>query len=344
MKSPTPSPGLGSGLLAWFAHNHVAANLVMVAVVVTGLLVARDIRQEIYPTFTLDRVEIDMSYRGASPDEVEHSIILPIESELRGMDVVREVRSVAREGRATVTAELIPGTDKNRGLQEVTAAVQRVNLFPEDAEPPTISLDTGRRRGVLYLSVYGDLDEQGLAKFARQIEQGLLAEPGVSFVDFRGLRQPEIRVEIPQAKLRSLGLRLGDVARAIEASALDIPAGSIRTKGGDFVLKTTERRNFAKEFGEIAVVSQADGTKVHLSDIAVITDDFEESDNESYFNGRPSLSLSVYSAESQSPLAVAKVVQKFVEREQANLPPSVGISVRYNRADEYKERIDMLVK
>ena len=342
-KPPVSAPGSGAGLLAWFAQNHVAANLVMIAVVVTGLLVARSIRQEIYPTFTLDTVEVRMEYRGASPDEVEHSIILPIEAELRGMDLVREVRSIAREGNASVTAELVPGTDRNRGLQEVTAAIQRISLFPDDAEPPVISLDTGRRRGVLYLSIYGDLDEQGLVKFARQIEEGLLTEPGVSFVEFRGLRRPEIHIEIPQAKLRSLGLRLSDVSRAVQASALDVPAGSIKTPSGDFLLKTTERRSLAKEFAEIPILSRPDGTKVRLGDIAEIRDDFEESDNESYFNGRPSLSLSVYSAESESPLTVARSVQAFVERETANLPPSVGLSIRFNRSEEYKERIDMLL-
>ncbi len=343
MKSANPSAHSSSGILSWFAQNHVAANLIMLAVVVTGLLVARNIRQEIYPTFTLDTVEVSITYRSASPDEVEHSIILPIEAELRGMGVIREVRSIAREGRASIVAELVPGTDKNRGLQEVTAAVQRINLFPDDAEPPVISLDTGGRRGVLYLSVYGELDEQELAKFARQLEQGLLAEPGVSFVEFRGLRAPEIQIEIPQSRLRSLGLRLEDVARAVEAAALDVPAGSIKTKGGDFLLKTTERRNLAKEFGEIAILSSLDGTKVLLSDIADISDNFEESDNESYFNGLPSLSMSVYSGENQSPITVAKVVQKFVEREKANLPSSVGVSIRFNRSEAYIERINMLL-
>ena len=117
------------GILAWFARNHVAANLLMIAVIVTGLLVARNIRQEIYPTFTLDAVEIEMEYRGASPEEVEQSIILPIESELRTMEIVREITASAREGNARITAELIPGSDRNRGLQEITAAVQRDNVL-----------------------------------------------------------------------------------------------------------------------------------------------------------------------------------------------------------------------
>ena len=120
-----------------------------------------------------------------------------------------------------------------------------------------------------------------------------------------GMRRPEIHVEIPQARLRALGLRLEDVARAIDASALDVPAGSIRTPGGDFLLKTTERRDRARECGDIVVVSNVDGTKLRLADIAEVRDDFEESERESYFDGRPSIWLAVDSSENQSPVAVA---------------------------------------
>lgn len=331
------------GLLGWFARNHVAANLLMIAVVVTGLLVVRDIRQEIYPTYTLDTVNIRMQYRGASPEEVETSIIIPIESELRSMDMIREVTSTAGEGSGYVVAELYQGTDRNRALQEITAAVQRINVFPDEAEPPNISMDTGRRRGVLYLSIYGDLDMHSLVRFGRQIEEGLLAEPGVSLVDFRGLNSPEISIEIPQAKLRALGLRLEDVSRAIDASALDVPAGSIRTPTGSFMLRTTGRRDLASEFADLEIISRRDGTKVLLKDIAVIKDDFEDSDSESYFDRKRSLSLSVYSSESQSPLSVAKTVEKFIAREMDNLPPSVGMAITYNRAVSYEERINMLL-
>ncbi len=331
------------GMMAWFARNHVAANLLMIAVVATGLLVAGHIRQEIYPTYTLDIVQIEMQYRGASPEEVEQSIIFPIEAELRGMEIIREIRARASEGRATVMAELLPGTDRNRGLQEVTAAVQRISLFPEDAEPPTTSLDSGRRRGVLYLSIYGDLDKHGLLSFARQIEEGLLSRPEISLVELRGVRSPEIHIEIPPARLRSLGVRLDDIARAVDASALDVPAGSIKTPGGDFLLKTSERRDFAKEFGEIAILSKADGTKVLLDDIATVTDGFEDSNTESYFDGRPSIWMAVYSSETQSPLDVATAVRAYIEEEKANLPPSVGMAVTFDRSHSYAERIDMLM-
>ena len=254
------------GLLTWFAKNHVAANLLMVAVVVTGLIVSLNIRQEIYPTFTLDVVEISMEYRGASPEEVEQSIILPIESELRSMELVREITATANEGNARILAELSPGSDRNRGLQEITAAIQRINLFPEDAEPPIIALDNGRRRGVMYLSIYGDLDAKGLVEFAREMENKLLSLPEISLIELRGVRSPEVHIEVPQARLRSMGLRLNDIAEAVDDASLDIPAGSIRTAGGDYLLKTRERKELAREFESIPIISRADGTKVRLKD------------------------------------------------------------------------------
>ncbi len=345
--TPTDQGALPSGglqtIISWFARNHVAANLLMLAVVVTGLLVSQNIRQEIYPTFTLDVVEITMEYRGASPEDVEQSIILPIESELRSMEIIREITATASEGSARISAELVPGSDRNRGLQEITAAVQRINLFPDEAEPPTIALDNGRRRGVMYLSIYGDLSTKGLIQFAREMEEKLLSLPDISLVELRGIRKPEIHIEIPQAQLRSLGIRLSDIATAVDNAALDVPAGSIKTEGGDYLLKTRERKEVAKQYENIPIISKPDGTKVLLRDVAKVKDDFEESQRESYFNGKPSVWMAVYSSESQSPLTIARAVRGFIDKEIQTLPESVGITITFDRSDDYEERINMLL-
>ena len=331
------------GILAWFARNHVAANLLMAAIVITGIVVARGMKQEVFPTFLLDTVRVGMEYRGASPEEVERSIILPIESELRGLELVRRIRSEATEGEAEITIEVMPDHDRNRALQEVTAAVQRISLFPNDAELPVISLGDGRRRSVLSIAVYGDLSERRLVDFARQLEDGLLANPNISIVEVRGARRPEIHVEIEQAKLRSLGLTLEEVAQAIEASALDVPAGTLRTPGGDILLKTTERREAASQFAEIAILSTSTGAKVKLGDVARIADDFEESEREVYFNGKRAVFLSVYSSESQPPLQVAAAVREFIEKERPHLPSSVGITLSRDSSDDYRERLHLLM-
>ena len=341
-RNPFNDTSGATGLLAWFARNHVAANLLMLAVVGVGLVVARNIRQEIYPIFELDTVAISMQYRGASPEEVEQSIILPIESEVRGLELTRRIESSATEGRASVTVEIMPGFDRNRALQEVTAAVQRISLFPDEIEPPVISLGSDRRRGVVYVSVFGDLDQRTLTQLAHQIEDGLLAQPEVSLVVLRGVRRPEIRVEVPQAQLRSLDLTLGEIANAIDRAALDVPAGTMRTPGGDILLKTTERRYFGSEFLGIPIKSSNTGAEIKLGDIATVEDGFEETERESYYNGKPSVWIGVYASESQPPLTVAAAVHRYIKQVNANLPPSVEVKVSHDRTEDYQERIDLL--
>ena len=340
--SPQEHKPLHTGVLVWFARNHVAANLLMLAVVVVGLVVARNIRQEIYPLYEVDTIEIQMRYRGASPEEVEQSILLPIESEVRSLELTRQVTSTASEGRAYVSVEIQPSFDRNRALQEVTAAVARISMFPDEIEPPIISLGTSRRRGVSYVAVYGDLDQRTLIQFAHQIEDGLLAQPEISLVDMRGVRQPEILIEVPQAQLRSLNLTLEEIARAIDRAALDVPAGTMRTPGGDILLKTTERRYFGSEFSEIPIKSSNTGAGIKLGDIATIEDGFEETERESYFMGKNAVSISIYASENQPPLKVSAAVQRYLEQVRPTLPPAVDVVVRYDRTEDYLERINLL--
>ncbi len=341
-RNPYNDTTSATGLIAWFARNHVAANLLMLAVVVVGIVVARNIRQEIYPLFQIDTVEVSMQYRGASPEEVEQSIILPIESELRGLELTRRIESTASEGRASVSVEVMPSFDRNRALQEVTAAVARISLFPDEIEPPVVSLGTSRRRGVNYVAVCGDVDERTLYQLAHEMEDGLLAQPEISLVEIDGARRPEILVEVPQAQLRSLDLTLGEIARAIDQSAQDVPAGTMKTTGGDILLKTTERRYFGSEFAEIPIKSSNTGAEIKLGDIASIEDGFEETKREAYYNGKPTVSISVSASENQTPIDVAEAVKRYIEQVTPTLPPSVLVEVRYDRTEDYLERINLL--
>ncbi|MEJ6603040.1 MAG: efflux RND transporter permease subunit [Opitutaceae bacterium] len=341
-RNPYNDTSEAGGLFAWFARNHVAANLLMIAVVVVGVLVAMNIRQEIYPTYAVDTVEVSMQYRGASPEEVEQSIILPIESELRGLEMTKRILSSATEGSARVTLEILPGFDRNRALQEVTAAVARISLFPDEIEPPRVSLGSSRRRGVCYVAVGGEMDPRTMSQFAHQIEDGLLAQPEISLVSLSGVRRPEILIEVPQANLRSLGLTLGEIAQAIDRSALDVPAGSMKTKAGEVLLKTTERRYFGSEFAGIPIKSSNTGAEIKLGDIATIEDGFEETEREDYFNGRTAVSVSIEASDNQSPLEVSAAVHRFIAQLKPTLPPTAVVEIRYDRTEDYMERINLL--
>ena len=141
-----------------------------------------------------------------------------------------------------------------------------------------------------------------------------------------------------------LGIRLSDIATAVDNAALDVPAGSIKTEGGDYLLKTRERKEVAKQYENIPIISKPDGTKVLLRDVAKVKDDFEESQRESYFNGKPSVWMAVYSSESQSLLTIARLLWGFIDKEIQMLPESVGITITFDGSDDYEERINMLLE
>ncbi|UCC99754.1 MAG: efflux RND transporter permease subunit, partial [Phycisphaerales bacterium] len=251
------------GLVAWMARNHVAANIIMVALLGGGIIVAFNIKQEVFPAYELDIIRFHMSYPGASPEEAEQGIILAVEEQVRGLEVVKRLTAEAEEGSASVSIELVDGIDPNRALQEVKNEIDRISSFPEEAENPTLELAL-RRRSVIQLTIAGDVSERTLYAFVQIVREELLAMPEITQVDLYGSRKPEISIEVPQKKLRAFGMTLAQIASIIRESALDVPAGGIRTDAGEVLLRTTERRNFASEFSDIPIVSMNDGTKVRL--------------------------------------------------------------------------------
>ncbi|MBC8372118.1 MAG: efflux RND transporter permease subunit, partial [Planctomycetes bacterium] len=331
------------GLLAWMARNHVAANLLMLVLVGGGAIVAWDIKQEVFPEFELDFIDIGISYPGASPKEVEEGIILAVEDEVRSLEGIKELTSSAWEGSGTTTIELVEDADPNKMLQDVKAAVDRIRSFPEDVERPRISLRR-RRRDVIRMVLYGDADERDLFYRAQQIRNELLDLPEITDVDLRGVRSPEITVEVPEAELRKYAITLGDVAGAIRESALDLPAGGIKARGGEVLLRTAERRNFASEFGDIATISRRDGTEVKLDDIASIRDGFVDSYHEAYFNARRGVIVTVFRAGAETPIAISKVVSEYVEKVSVSLPDSVKLEIFRDWSDVYRDRRDLLLK
>lgn len=331
------------GLVSWFANNPVAANLLMFALLLGGVLGLLDIRQEITPDFTLEGVRINMSYPGASPEEVERGIILPIEKELTGMAGIDTLSATASEGSGQVTAELQDDADPSQLLADIRNAVSRISTFPDDAEPPRIQL---QQHGffVISLGVAADLAAQDLYALSERIRLQLLDMPGVSEVTVRGALAPEISFEIDQNTLRAQGLTLQQVAERLRIAARDVPAGSIETGSGEILLRTIGRRDRAGDYADIPIKVRPDGTRILLSDIATITDGFEESNQVFLFNGRRGLRLDVYQAENQHPIELAQRVRDLVARLAPELPDSVELSVQRDRSERYAERQQILLK
>lgn len=330
------------GLLAWMVNNPVAANLLMMFFVVGGVLAAVNITQEVFPEYDLDIVNVSISYPGASPEEVEEGIILAVEEEIRALDNVERVTSVASEGKASLSVELLGGEDPNKTVQDIKNSVDRISSWPAEVERPLVSLQT-RKREVVRLALVGDMAEKSLTDLAKTIREELIDLPEVTQVEIRGIRPPELGVEVPQSALRSYGLTLEDIARLIREKSVDVPAGGIKAAGGEILLRTTERRDFADEFGQLVVISDKDGTEVKLAEIATIREGFADTSREARYNGQRAVLIYVYRTGDQTPKDISVAVHDYIASLAPNLPPGVELVPYNDRSELYQDRMNLLL-
>ena len=340
----TPSTRVAErGPMAWMARHGVAPNLLMIVLLVGGFLMARLIKQEVFPDFDLDIVQIRVPYPGASPEEVERGIVLVVEEAVRGIDGVKEVSATAREGIGVVTAELFDGADKQQVYQEIQQEVDRVTTFPEDAEQPEVAT-VSHWRQVLTVEVHGDVGEWALRDVVEQVRNRLLLDPDITQVELHGVRSYEVHAEVPQENLRAYGLTLDGIARKIRATAVELPGGKVETRGGEILLRMTERREWAKEFARIPIVTTSDGTVLGLDDIARVRDTFADTDSLGTYNGARAMGISVYRVGEQTPIQVADAVRRAMAKIEPDLPAGVHYSIRRDMSDIYRQRLELMLR
>ncbi|PID40691.1 MAG: cobalt-zinc-cadmium resistance protein [Proteobacteria bacterium] len=337
------SDSVSKGPIAWMASHSVAANLLMLLLLVGGLFYAGTIKKEVFPDFELDYVTVHVPYPGASPEEVERGIVLAVEEAVQGLDGVREIRARANEGSGSVTVEIIEGKNIQRLAQDVQAAVDRISSFPDEAEDPQVSI-AQRKRYVVSLALYGRQHEKVLREAAEQVRDRLLQSPHITQVALSGVRDYEIDVSVPQAQLRAYGLTLEQIARTIRQATVELPGGAIKTEGGDVLVRMKEGRDFGREFGDIPIIASNTGTQVLLSDIAQITDGFEDVDSAATYNGLPAILIDVYRVGKQTPTQVSAAVHEQLDSINAGLPPGIFLEARNDRSDIYRQRMDLMLR
>ena len=332
-----------NGAIRWMAHNHVTANLLMLVFVVGGLLLGPKVKQEVFPEVSLDWISISVPYPGAGPEEVEEGILLKIEENLTGIDGIKQIKSTAGEGIGTVMAEVQEGMDADKVLQDVKSEVDRITTFPLDAEEPVIGKVLNRRE-VISVVVYGDLSERSLREWAENVRDDLLTYPQITQVDLGGVRPYEIAVDVSEENLRRYNLTLEQVAQRIRKASLDLPGGTIRSAGGEILLRTKERRYFGPEYANIVVVTQPDGSQVRLGDIATVRDTFQETDTAATFDGKPAAMVKIFRVGDQKPTEISEIVGKYVTEKSSQLPPTVRIADWNDTSELFASRMHLLLK
>ncbi|MDH3896633.1 MAG: efflux RND transporter permease subunit [Deltaproteobacteria bacterium] len=331
------------GAVAWFAENHVAANLLMLFFLLAGAVTGLTTKLEIFPETSLDMISITMEYPGASPAEVEEAIVRRIEEKVAGLAGIKRIDSVARESLATVTIEVMNDWDLQELLDEVKAEVDRISTFPNETEEPIVR-EVTRRRQVLNVTVFGDAPESTIKHLTERIKDDITNLPGITLAELAGLRKGEIHIEVSEKSLRRYGLTLGKVAEAVRRASLDLPAGSVKTAGGEILVRTKGRRYYAGDYRDIAVISRTDGSKVTLAQIAQLRDGFEDVDLFTRFQGKPAGLIEVYRVADQNALEVAATVKQYIEETRPSLPEGVDISIYRDRSRILKSRIRLLLK
>lgn len=329
------------GLISWFARNPVAANLLMVVILFGGIMAVGTVRVAMFPETESNFVRVTVPYRGAAPQEVEDGVVVRIEEALADLKGVKAMRSVAREGQGQVTLEVQQGIDVDELLNEVKLRVDAIATFPVLTERPIIAKQEFQQ-GIIWVSVFGELDDRARKLFAEQVRDELQKLPELNDVVVVGGRAFEIGIEVPEAALRKYGLSFDEVAQAVRRSSVDLPGGSIRTDGGDIRLRTIGQAYSGQDFAGIVLRTNPDGTRLTLADVAHIEDGFVETTGFARFDGKPALNIRVSSVGAQSEIAIADAVKRYVDARQPSLPEGLGLAYWGDRSFYLKGRLDMM--
>ncbi|MDB4569127.1 efflux RND transporter permease subunit, partial [Akkermansiaceae bacterium] len=352
--------------IKWFSGNHVAANFLMLAVLLAGFAAWFQLRKEVFPETSFDAVIVKVPYPNATPEEVVSGIVIPIEEAIAEVEGIKRVTSSAVRNIGTLTIEVETGYETRDVMGDVQTNVDAIDNFAENAEEPVFE-ELVVNRQILSLAITADTDETSLREYAEGIRDGLLnhvapkpeskreaffADPGgfiqallkgeetIKKVELASVRPYEISIEVSEDTLRQYDLTLREVATAISRASLDLPSGSVRTDSGEIVVRALGRKYRGEEFREVTIKKLPDGSNLNLGQIASVIDGFEDIELVSTFNGRPAVVLHVFRVAEQDTLAIAKLAREYVESLQK--PEGVEIEVWNDASFILKGRLDLL--
>lgn len=331
-----------TGPVAWFAGHHVAANLLMIFVLLVGALSLSTIIVEVFPEFSTDMITVTVAYPGAAPEETEKGVVVHIEEAVASIEGIDRVIGTAAEGAGSVMIELTDDANKRYVLDEVKSAVDRIITFPEDIEEPVIS-EVLSRRGVINLAVYGDAPLKTLSTLAEKIRDDLTNTPAISQAEMQGVPPYEISIEVSEDALRRYGLSFAQVADAVRGASLDLPGGSVKTSGGELLLRTQGQMYTGDEFEKIVVVTRGDGTRILLGDLATVVDGFADNDVAALFNDQRAVSVQVYRTGEEGALEITTAVYDYLEGVRADLPAGVYVETWQDQSVILRQRISLLL-
>ena len=330
-----------SDLIGLFAHHKVAANLLMIIMIMSGAFALDRLNVQFFPTFELEIVQVRVVWSGASAEDIEDGITNPLEQRLRTVDNLDKMTSTSSQGISAITMEFEEGTDPLLALDQVRRFVDEFRNFPQDAEKPEVSLLT-RYEQVARLLITGLDDPAEMRGLARRFESELL-DQGLDKIEIKGLPDEEIGIQVANEQLEQMGLSLQEIGRRVGDFSRDIPAGSVGRGEGARELRSLDKRRDALEFADLPVRSD-DELHVDLGDIAEIQRAPSDNTVGVSVDGKPAVEIIVQRAEKGDTLEAARNLATWLENTRPTLPPGVEIAVYDASWELVRDRIMLLVR
>ncbi|AMK76729.1 MULTISPECIES: efflux RND transporter permease subunit [Methylomonas] len=331
------------GLLAWFAGNPVAANLLMLLIITGGVLGVLGVDKEVFPRFSPNKIHIEAVFPGAGPTEVEESVCVPIEEAIHDVPGVKHLHGEIRGDNCQIGVEILPDYDRNQLMATLQSRVQAIPRLPKQLEKiQVLPADREDDDGVIWLALHGATDAATLQRYGDRIQEQLAAIPGVSRARNYGELVYEIDIEVSPQQLRKYQLTLDELAQAVRKASVDLPGGLIKNPDGELLLRVSGRARDADAVGALIVKTLPDGNRVRLEQIATIKDGLEERLWAWHHNGQTAQGWEIHAE--QDSVAVARRVKAYVEEMRAQLPEGLRLITWWDDSQAYDERIGTLLE
>jgi len=329
-------------MISFFARHPTAANLLMLVIIVLGISSLPDIKRETFPVFQAKKAKVTIIYPGATPEDVESALCIPMEDAVDGLNQVKEVQCEAREGLASLTVEMFEGGDISRLIADVKNEIDGISSFPDEIEAPKVE-EFGRTDEVIHLAIQANIPAVQLKEYAELIKRKLKREPGISLVDIEGFSDHQLRVNLSLVKLRQFGLTISNVADALGNQNIKLPSGSLEGKDKTILLRFDQQSVTPEALATLVIASSPAGGQVSLGDVAQIEDRFELSEVKVLFDGQRAALLKIKKTKQQDAIDIVAQVKKFVERERAGLPAGITFSLTNDTSTVIEDRLNMLM-
>ncbi|MCG7498669.1 efflux RND transporter permease subunit [Vibrio sp. Of7-15] len=330
-------------MIRFFARHPTAANLLMLALLLLGLVTLPNLKRETFPEFSPPYIMAGVVYPGASPQEVEESICMRMEDAIDGLSNIEETQCEAIEGSARLVLKLNEKADISRMLVDVQTQINAINDFPSQIESPVVQ-ELDWNEPVVDVAISADTTWPELKLYAEELKRKLKLDYGVSLVEVSGFSDHQYRVEIDSVALRQLGLSINDIANKLASQNIKLPSGNIDSDSKNYLIRFDERKTTPEELATIVIGANSSGSLLRLGDIATITDRFELDEQKVLFDGKPSALLKISKNKADDALRIKDQVARFVDDERLIAPTGVTLNLTNDLSSVLWDRLSMMLR